>query len=85
MFRALPALPEFDAPGTLCGSLSWQILNSKRNNAMAKKFDPAPSDKHAEDSKRAREADKKIDKDLDEGLKDSFPGSERHATRKIQA
>lgn len=52
---------------------------------MAKKFDPAPSDKHAEDSKRAREADKKIDKDLDEGLKDSFPGSERHATRKIQA
>jgi hypothetical protein len=43
---------------------------------MAKKFDPAPADKHAEDPKRARDADKKIDKDLDEGLKGSFPGSD---------
>jgi hypothetical protein len=43
---------------------------------MAKKFDPAPADKHADDPKRARDADKKIDKDLDEGLKGSFPGSD---------
>jgi hypothetical protein len=43
---------------------------------MAKKFDPAPIDKHAEDPKRAAEADKKIDKNLDEGLKESFPGSD---------
>jgi hypothetical protein len=43
---------------------------------MAKKFEPAPIDKHAEDPAKATDADKKIDKDLDEGLKGSFPGSD---------
>jgi hypothetical protein len=43
---------------------------------MAKKFDPAPIDKHADDPKRAANADRKTDKDLDEGLKESFPGSD---------
>ncbi|MDB5548962.1 MAG: hypothetical protein JWP21_2409 [Tardiphaga sp.] len=43
---------------------------------MADKFDPAPHDKHAEDPKQAREADKHMHKRLEEGLKDTFPASD---------
>ena len=43
---------------------------------MAEKFDPAPQDKHAEDPKAAREADKHMHKKLEEGLKDTFPASD---------
>jgi hypothetical protein len=63
--------PERFAPGSV------GIIQIPEEQAiMAKKFDPAPIDKHAEDPKRARDADRKIDKDLDEGLKGSFPGSD---------
>jgi hypothetical protein len=63
-------------PGTVCGSRCWHNIKFGRNKAVAKKFDPAPVDKHAEDPKRGRDANKKIDKDLDQGLKGSFPGSD---------
>jgi hypothetical protein len=43
---------------------------------MAEKFDPAPHDKHAEDPKLAREADKHMHKRLEDGLKDTFPASD---------
>jgi hypothetical protein len=42
---------------------------------MSKEFDPAPHDKHAEDPKRAVEADKKHKK-LEDGLEDTFPASD---------
>lgn len=43
---------------------------------MAKKFDPAPTDKHAESQKQATAADKAQHKTLDEGLRDTFPASD---------
>jgi hypothetical protein len=42
---------------------------------MTKKFDPAPVDKHAANPKEAARADKSKS-DLDEGLEESFPGSD---------
>jgi hypothetical protein len=42
---------------------------------MNKKFDPAPEDKHAVDPKEAVKADKSKS-DLNEGLEESFPGSD---------
>jgi hypothetical protein len=39
---------------------------------MADKFDPAPTDKHADTPKERSAADKKDD-ELKNGLKDSFP------------
>ena len=42
---------------------------------MSKEFNPAPHDKHAEDPKKAVEADKKQTK-LEKGLKDTFPASD---------
>ena len=42
---------------------------------MAKKFDPAPHDKHAEDPKQAEAADKGH-KELEEGLEETFPASD---------
>jgi hypothetical protein len=44
----------------------------KEEAFMSKKFNPAPRDEHADDPKRAVEADKKHKK-LDEGLEDTFP------------
>ena len=43
---------------------------------MAKKFDPAPADKHADTPKQREAADKKVDDELKHGLKDSFPASD---------
>lgn len=43
---------------------------------MAEKFDPAPRDKHADDPKKARDADKHMHTKLEEGLKDTFPASD---------
>ena len=43
---------------------------------MAKSFDPAPHDKHADTVKERAVADKKIDDKLENGLKDSFPASD---------
>ena len=42
---------------------------------MSKEFNPAPHDKHAEDPKKALEADKKQTK-LEKGLEDTFPASD---------
>jgi hypothetical protein len=42
---------------------------------MSAKFDPAPTDKHAADPKKAAEADKKH-KELEKGLEDTFPASD---------
>lgn len=39
-------------------------------------FNPAPPDKHADDPKKALDADKTMHRKLDEGLKDSFPASD---------
>jgi hypothetical protein len=43
---------------------------------MTEKFDPAPTDKHAEDPQRGVQQDKKKDDELEKGLKDSFPASD---------
>jgi hypothetical protein len=43
---------------------------------MSKKFDPAPTDKHAEDPKQAAKADKKQHDKVEEGLEETFPASD---------
>jgi hypothetical protein len=43
---------------------------------MIKKFNPAPTDKHATDPKEAAKADKATHDELQKGLKDSFPASD---------
>jgi hypothetical protein len=43
---------------------------------MAKKFDPAPHDKHAADPREAAFADRDAHDKLDAGLVDSFPASD---------
>jgi hypothetical protein len=43
---------------------------------MAKKFDPAPHDKHATDPKQAVKADKDLHAELEAGLMDTFPASD---------
>jgi hypothetical protein len=44
--------------------------------AKEKKFDPAPTDKHADDPKQARKADKEMHDKLDKGLEGTFPASD---------
>jgi hypothetical protein len=48
---------------------------STRNGLMTQKFDPAPKDKHAVDPKDATRTDKSRT-NLNEGLEESFPGSD---------
>jgi hypothetical protein len=43
---------------------------------LAKKFDPAPYDKHAVDPKEAAKADRKMHEDLKSGLVGTFPASD---------
>jgi len=43
---------------------------------MAKKFNPAPRDKHAEDPREAIEADRDVHAKLEAGLVDTFPASD---------
>ncbi len=43
---------------------------------MAKKFNPAPHDKHAADPREAALADRDIHAKLEAGLMDSFPASD---------
>jgi hypothetical protein len=43
---------------------------------MAKKFDPAPHDKHAANPREAQQADREIHEKLEAGLMDSFPASD---------
>ena len=43
---------------------------------MAEKFNPTPTDKHADTPKERAAADKTADDELKKGLKDSFPASD---------
>ncbi|MGY4477248.1 hypothetical protein [Bradyrhizobium sp. USDA 3364] len=43
---------------------------------MARKFDPAPHDKHAEKPHEAQAAERKARTPLKEGLEDTFPASD---------
>ncbi|OAF01813.1 hypothetical protein AYJ54_04475 [Bradyrhizobium centrolobii] len=43
---------------------------------MAKTFNPAPRDKHAEDPNKALAADRETHAKLDAGLVDTFPASD---------
>ena len=43
---------------------------------MSDKFNPAPTDKHADDPKQAVKADKKLQSELDKGLEGTFPASD---------
>jgi hypothetical protein len=45
-------------------------------DVMAKKFNPAPADKHAADTKQAQKADKDMHDKLDQGLEGTFPASD---------
>jgi len=51
---------------------------------MSEKFNPAPTDKHAADSKQEMRSDKKQDDELERGLKDSFPALTRWVARSLQ-
>lgn len=43
---------------------------------MTKKFDPAPTDKHADDPQAAVKADKATHDKLEKGLEGTFPASD---------
>ena len=43
---------------------------------MDRKFNPAPHDKHADDPRRAAREDRRAKKELDKGLRDTFPASD---------
>jgi hypothetical protein len=43
---------------------------------MAKKFNPAPPDKHAEDPRQAMAADRDVHAKLEAGLRGTFPASD---------
>lgn len=43
---------------------------------MDDKFDPAPHDKHAENPHAAAREDRRAKKELDKGLRDTFPASD---------
>lgn len=43
---------------------------------MDDKFDPAPHDKHAENPHAAAREDHRTKKELDKGLRDTFPASD---------
>jgi hypothetical protein len=43
---------------------------------MTEKFDPEPHDKHAENPRQARKADRDAHTKLEAGLIDSFPASD---------
>jgi hypothetical protein len=52
------------------------VVSATENAFMADKFDPAPTDKHADTPKERAAADKKADDELKKGLKDTFPTSD---------
>jgi hypothetical protein len=47
-----------------------------KESAMDDKFDPAPHDKHAENPHVAAREDRRAKKELDKGLRDTFPASD---------
>jgi hypothetical protein len=52
------------------------VTKGTEKMADEKKFDPAPADKHADDPKQARKADKEMHDKLDKGLEGTFPASD---------
>jgi hypothetical protein len=48
----------------------------RKDKTMAKEFDPAPRDKHADSEKQGIKKDKRHDDELEKGLKDTFPASD---------
>ena len=48
----------------------------KGSPTMGEEFAPAPFDKHADDPKKAAQADKDLHEKLDKGLEESFPASD---------
>ena len=64
-----------NGPGSL-GHLSPDANEGKNTMAEEKKFNPAPPDKHADDPKQARKADKEMHDALDKGLEGTFPASD---------
>jgi hypothetical protein len=57
-----------------------QVGLYKREAELPDKFDPAPKDKHAEDPKKARQADNAMHDKLDKGLEGTFPASDPVST-----
>jgi hypothetical protein len=51
-------------------------LQAPEESAMDDKFDPAPHDKHAENPHAAAREDRRAKKELDKGLRDTFPASD---------
>jgi hypothetical protein len=51
-------------------------LSHRKETIMSKPFDPAPTDKHADDPKKATRADKDQHDRLEKGLEESFPASD---------
>jgi hypothetical protein len=63
--------------GPACGNTGLaDALNSLRRLDMAKKFDPAPPDKHAQNPREAAAADRDVHTKLEAGLMDTFPASD---------
>src|SRR3954470_12222057 len=65
-------VPPFGLAGT--PGLAGRCLSRRHN--MAKKFNPAPRDKHAEDPREAIKADRDVHAKLEAGLVDTFPASD---------
>jgi hypothetical protein len=51
-------------------------FSSVEEIVMAAKFDPAPFDRHAENSNEAARADRQVHEDLNSGLVGTFPASD---------
>jgi hypothetical protein len=78
VFAAPDTLPMLDWP---CIGNPWGTSSSHKRylgeeNPMAKKFDPAAHDKHADDPKEAALADMETHARLEAGLVDTFPASD---------
>jgi hypothetical protein len=58
--------------------LPWRTnsVALRTRNIMSSKFNPAPTDKHADDPKQAVKSDKKLQSELDKGLEGTFPASD---------
>ena len=54
----------------------WGADRARNKDGKCDKFNPAPTDKHAEDPRQAIKADKETHKELEKGLKGTFPASD---------
>jgi hypothetical protein len=52
------------------------IIYLSGRKLMAEKFNPAPPDKYASDPKRGVAMDRETHRELDDGLRDTFPASD---------